>query len=199
MNRNFETLQLPETMKPILMEKYKKIRARVQAGTKYTNPEKLMPLTVNFLFKFNNLPINEGKLVGISIITKKEFKAFKLQILYFMSQSRIRDRQEYVLHRILLVSKYFGLGMPFYYLSKKILNKLWTLLKNTKDDVIAGVVSSISLLCNNFSKVSVNALCTLLGIRMCIIQSQIKTKIFERFRVSCFVSLVKSSDLLRKI
>ncbi|MHA1292427.1 MAG: hypothetical protein ACTSQJ_07150 [Promethearchaeota archaeon] len=89
--------------------------------------------------------------------------------------------------------------MHFFYQSKKILYKLWESIKNTKDDVIAGLISSITVLCSFKEKVNINAICKRLGIRMSTIHSQVRKKIFERFKISGFISLVKSSDLLEKL
>ncbi len=89
--------------------------------------------------------------------------------------------------------------MVFYYQSKKILYKLWENIKNTSDNVIAGVVASISILCSFKEKITINSLCNMLGIKMSTIHFQIKKRIFERFNNSEFVSLVKSSEILKKI
>ena len=55
------------------------------------------------------------------------------------------------------------------------------------------------MLCSYKGKVSISAICTHLGIMMSTVQAQVKKKIFERFRVKGFISLIKSSDILVKI
>ena len=74
-------------------------------------------------------------------------------------------------------------------------------MKNTKDDVIAGLISSIYVLCSISlqEKVNISGICTKLGIKMSTIQFQVKNRIFKRLKVDGFVSLKKSADLLRKI
>jgi hypothetical protein len=89
--------------------------------------------------------------------------------------------------------------MAFYYQCKKILYRLWDIIKNTKDDVITGLVASISVLCSFNEKVSVSSLCDKIGIKMSTIQSQVKKRIFEQFKVTGFTTLIKSSDRLKKI
>ena len=89
--------------------------------------------------------------------------------------------------------------MAFYFQSKKILFKLWDNIKNTKDDVIAGLIASISILCSfKDNNVSVSSICKKLGIKMSTIQSQVKKRIFEEFKISGFTTLIKSTDLLKK-
>ena len=88
--------------------------------------------------------------------------------------------------------------MSFYFLSHKVLSKLWQTIKNTTDDVIAGLCTSITALCSFKNVISVSAICDLLNIKMSTIQFQVKNRIFKRFRVPGFVSLVRSAELLRK-
>jgi transcription initiation factor TFIIIB Brf1 subunit/transcription initiation factor TFIIB len=198
-SRIFTILNLPDSHKELVFNKFKKIREGLNPGTKYRNPEKLVPIAIYFTLKLQNVSINEKELLEVAKISKKDFNTFKLQILKFVPQYAERNRKDYILQKILEISEHFELGMPFYYQSKKILYKLWESIKCTKDDVIAGLVSSISILCSFKEKVTVNAICKRLGIKMSTIQSQVKKRIFNQLNVTGFVSLVKSSKLLRKI
>ncbi len=198
-SRIFNNLNLPETHKELVFEKFKKIRKGLKPGTKYRNPEKLVPIAIYFTLKLQNISVNEKELLEVSKISKKEFNAFKLQIQSFVPKYAERNRKEYIMQKILEISEHFGLGMPFYYQSKKILYRLWAGIICTKDDVIAGLVSSISILCSFKDQVNVNSVCKRLGIKMSTIQSQVKKRIIDKLNITGFVSLVKSSDLLRKI
>jgi hypothetical protein len=159
-----------------------------------------VPLTIYFVCKFENISINEAELLEVSKISKKDFYAFKLQILNFFPEYVERDRKTYVLQKILELTEHFNLGMEFYFQSKKILFRLWKNIKNTKDEVIAGLVASISVLCAFKSKdISVSAICNKLGIKMSTIQSQVKRRIFDQFQIEGFTTLIKSSELLKKV
>ena len=90
--------------------------------------------------------------------------------------------------------------MGFYFQCKKILFKLWDNIKNTKDEVIAGLIASISILCSfNDKNVSVSSLCNKLGIKMSTIQSQVKKRIFDEFKISGFTTLIKSTEILKNV
>lgn len=132
-------------------------------------------------------------------LTRKEFNDFFMQIRVYYPEYVERDRKNYISLRIFEISEYFELGMPFYHLSKKILHKLWEVVKGTTDDVLAGLVCSISGLCAFNGKISVNTICKRLGICMSIIQVQVKRKLLNHFKVDGFVSLEKSSDLLEGV
>ncbi len=198
--RIFEMLNLPSSLKYIVLNKFRKLRACLHPGTKYRAPDKLIPITIYFVCKFENISIHEAELLEVSKITKKEFNWFKLQFQNYIPQYKERNRKQYIVQKILEISEHFNLGMDFYYHSKFILYKLWDAIKNTKDDVIAGLVCSISLLCAfNSSKVTVNSICTRLGIKMSTIQSQVKKRIFEQFKIPGFTTLINSTDLLKKV
>ncbi|MHA1235857.1 MAG: hypothetical protein ACTSQL_12340 [Promethearchaeota archaeon] len=97
------------------------------------------------------------------------------------------------------MSEHFNLGMPFYYQSKKILNRFYDSIKDTKDDVICGLVTSITLLCSQKKEVSVCAICDRLGIKMSTIHRQVERRVIQRFNVPGFKTLVKSAELLKKV
>ncbi|MCJ7647791.1 MAG: hypothetical protein MUP85_04200 [Candidatus Lokiarchaeota archaeon] len=190
-------LPLSETL-PIFKQ-FCAIRKVLQSGTKFRSPEKLVPITIYLHFKLNCKGINEQELLEISLISKKEFNAFKLQVKNFIPYYNKRDRKNYILQKILQITEQFGMGMEFYDTAKKIMYTFWEIIKNTKDDVIAGVVCSIVALCDKQKRLKVNAICSHLGIQMSTIQRQVEENVFNHLRVKGFKSLVKSSALLRKI
>jgi len=178
---------------------FKKIRAQLGKGTKYRSAEMLVPCVIYFYYKRNNTPISEKKLLEVSKISKKDFNEFKIPMVKLWPQYKERDRKEYIIQRILEITEHFGLGMPFYYQSYKILSRFYESVKDTKDDVIVGLVTSITLLCSQSEGVSVSALCERLGIKMSTIHRQVERRVIERFRVPGFRSLVKSAGLLKKV
>ena len=197
-SRIFNCLNLPSSKRKTVFEKFRKIREGLRPGTKYRSPDKLVPITIYFSLKLQNISINESELLEVSKISKKDFNAFKLQINNFIPQYADRNRKDYILQKILEISEHFEVGMPFFYHSKKILYKLWKEIYCTKDDVIAGLVASITALCFYKDKMSVNAICNKIGIKMSTIQSQVKKNIFNTFKITGFVSLVRSSEVLKE-
>jgi len=200
-SRVFSALSLEKysDIQKMVLEKFRLIRSKIKKGSKYRSIERLVLITIYFCLKLRNVSINPYELVEVSEITKKEFNDFVLQLQKYLPEYGGRNRQEYILQRVLEVAEHFDLGMPFYYLSEKILYRLWDGIKNTTDNAVAGLISSISALCSCKDKVSVSAICKRIGVQMSTIQAQVKKKFFERFRVEGFVSLVKSSGLLKEI
>lgn len=198
-SRIFTCLDLADydAVKRMVLDKFINVRAEIRPGSKYRNTEKLATIIIYYCLKLRSISINPIELITVSKLTKREFNDFNLQVQAYVPEYAERNRQNYILQRVMEISEHFELGMYFYYQAKKILHRLWEGIKDTTDNVIAGLVSSITTLCSYKEKISVNSICGRLGIRMSTIQSQVKRKIFTRFRVKGFVSLVKSSNLLR--
>ena len=192
-------LGLPLVEVEPVFKKFVGIRGCIRPGTKYRSVEKLVPITIYLHFKLNCKGISEQELLEISHINKKQFNAFKLQLRAFLPEYQARNRKNYVLQKILQITEEFELGMEFYNNARGIMHRLWEIIKNTKDDVIAGVVCSIVALCEPNRELRVNTLCTHLGIQMSTIQRQVEQNVFNHLRVRGFKSLISSSGLLRKV
>jgi len=192
-------LQIPLTDTKTILEQFKEIHSHLGKGTKYRAPHKLVPLIIYFYYKEQGKYINEKDLLALAKISKKDFNAFKLPMISFWPEYQRRNRMEYISRRIMELVDHYELGMPFYYQSKKILHRFYESIKNTTDNVIVGLVTSITLLCSERTDVRINNICDLLDIRMSTIQIQVKRRIFERFKVPGFKSLVKSAEILRQV
>ena len=196
--RILSALQLSRSLERIIFQKFQAIRSQISPRTKYRSPEKLIPIVIYYYHKLNSIPINEFNLLEIAKISKKDFNDFKLQINEFIPHYAERNRKEYITQQIGKLVEHFDLGMEFYFQAKRVLYKLWETIKNTKDSVIAGVVASILVLCNDEIEVKISYICERLGIQMSTIQSQVEKHIFKRLKVSGFKSLIRSSDLLKE-
>lgn len=197
--RILTALGFPLTDIQPLLEKFKYNRSQLGKGTKYRSPQMLVPCIIYAYYKENNKPIREKDLLEMTSISKKDFNAFKFSILRIWPEYKERNRKEYINRRILEVTEHFDLGMAFFYQSKKILNRFYDAIKATKDDVIIGLVTSITLLCSQHENVSISALCNRLDIKMSTIHRQVEKKVMQRFNVPGFKSLVKSADLLKNV
>ncbi len=182
-----------------VLKLFLKLRKCLQKGTKYRSVRKLVPITIYLYFKLNCKGINEQELLEKSEISKKEFNSFKLQLRDYIPQYYSRDRKQYILQKIMNITAALNQDMQFYHAAEKVLEKFWQIIKNTKDDVVAGVCTSIIALCEAERDLKVSTICNHVGIQMSTIHRQIEQKIFERLRVEGFESLVRSSELLRKL
>ncbi len=200
-SRVFTCLDLADynDIKQMVYDKFVIVREEIRSGSKFRNVNKLVSVMTYFCLKLRAIPVNASAIIEFCDISRKEFNAFFLQVRMYLPKVTYRERQDYIVQRILDVSETFGLGMPFYYLSKKIMSRLWENIKNTTDNVIAGLISSIAILTAYRDQISVSKVCKRLGIRMSTIQDQVYKKIVSKLSKVKFVSLVKSADLLCEI
>ena len=196
-SRIFDCLSLPRACEVRVRDKFSEIFPQLQSGSRFKNPERLAAIISYVVLKLENITIKRKDLIDISALSKEEFNNFILQMQQYIPEYTKRNRQDYVAQKLLEITEHFGLDMAFYFLSRKILSKLWENIKNTTDDVIAGLCTSITALCSYRGVISVSSICDLLNIRMSSVQFQVKKRIFERFRLPGFISLVRSSDLLK--
>lgn len=186
------------SLREMVMINFREIRAKLRSGSKYRNVEKLVAIILYFRFKIDNISVANVDIFENTELSKKEFNVFFMQVRDYFPNYLVRDRQKYISQKLLEITNHFGLEMPFYFLSKKVLYRLWEGIKNTTDNVIAGLCASITALCDYKEEVRISSICELLNIRMSTIQLQVKKKIFERFGIPGFSTLVHSADLLKK-
>ncbi|MHA1783598.1 MAG: hypothetical protein ACTSVE_00215, partial [Candidatus Helarchaeota archaeon] len=188
-----------------ILKNVKIIWQRIEKGTKFRNVEKLIPAVIYVYFKTKCLFINRSKLLENSKLSKEEFRAALMTVIRFLDHEvRIaylkRTRKRYCEQKILKITEEFDLGMDFYHQAVALMYKLWGIIQNTKEDVIVGVACSLIALTPAYrEKISVSKICSHVGIQMSTVQSQVKKRIIERFKIPGFISLVKSSNLIEKI
>jgi hypothetical protein len=178
---------------------YKRVRKTLRLGTTYRNPEKLMDLVIYCYHKMNHLCIDLAQLLTHSVLTRSEFNAFMIQFQHHFPDYSARNRKQYILQKISYVRQHFNLDMTFYFQSEKIVHHFWNAIQETKDDVIAGVASAITILCMYHQHVSVNAICSLLNIKMSTVHRRVERHLIDHYEVRGFESLVKSSHLIRNL
>jgi len=188
-----------DDVKQMVYDKFVVVRKKLRSRSKFRNINKLVSVMTYFCLKLRAIPVNAAAIIQFSDIGRKEFNAFFLQIRRYLPRLTDKQRQDCITQRILDISETFGLGMPFYYYSKKILDKFWNGIKNTTDNVVAGLVCSIAVLTSYKDQVSVSSICKRLDIKMSTIQVQVSEKIVSKFRVGTFITLIKSAGMLQEI
>ncbi len=187
-----------QDLKEMVYLKFSQVYIKLRPGSKYRNVPKLVAIITYLCFKLRYIPINASDIIEVSDIEKNEFDEFLLQVRHYMPEYASRDRKKFITQRIHEITEHFELGMPFFYQTRKILSKLWEVIKNTTDNIIAGVVCSISNLSIYDHKIPISAICDKLSIKSGTVNNKVKEKIVKFFKIKGFISLVKSADLIRK-
>ena len=160
----------------IIIRKFKEIRPYIRPKSKFRNPEKAIPCIIYFYYKEANIVIDVETLLEVSEILKIEFNEFRKQMELFWPAYNTRDLKKYILTRIGGIIGYKYL----YNQSKKILDKYWDLIKDSKDDVIAGLVTGIAITLSKCEMLTLNSICKSLNINQSSLQKSIQTKLFDR-------------------
>ncbi|GAI72615.1 unnamed protein product [marine sediment metagenome] len=101
----------------------------------------------------------------------------------FWSKYQNRDRKKYVLNRIGGVITEKKLGTTLYFQSEKILDKFWDLIKDSRDDVIAGLVIGIAKIRSKREDIALGSICEFLGISQGTLQKSVQRKLFDRLGI----------------
>jgi transcription initiation factor TFIIIB Brf1 subunit/transcription initiation factor TFIIB len=168
--RILSALDIPHSFHEAIFLQFKQIYSKFNPSTKYRSVEKLVPIILYYSLRDQNITIDICKLLEVSKISKSEFNLFRLQVGQNISSRGSVKRQRYISQMLIALKEQFHLGMEFVFYAKKVMVRLWELIKSTTDNVIAGVSASITILCYYKDQICIKAICKLLGIRMSTIQ-----------------------------
>jgi hypothetical protein len=193
------TIQEINKLKDLCIRQYYNIRNALATSSKYMNVNVLGPIFILHFLKVNGLTFNFHSSLPYLQINKHEyFIGLKKITPFFIHEYGNRDRKLQVMDIIEEVKTYFGLKKRFYKNAHTILERLWELLQNTTDEVLAGVISVLSVISINNESISVNAVCEKIGIASSSVIYQVRNKLFKALKISGFTTLRKSKALIRK-
>ncbi len=197
--RILSDLDLPDSFSSMICYKFRKIfkSGRINRGNR--GAKTLIPAIIFYCLKSWNFTVNISEILSVSNLKKEKFNAVLGAIQEFFPKYKLRKRKDYILMKISHIREACDLGMEFYHDAKAIMERFWDNFKHSKDDVIAGVIASMTALSFYRNKVKVSDICKVVHIAQSTIQYQVKKKIFERYKIRGFTSLVKSSGLLKRV
>ena len=191
-------LRLPEKDIRVIFTVFKDFHPKIQKGTRFRNPEKLIPCIIFVYYKYyESRPISSVELINYSKISRKELNDFLTHNSHLWAGYNM-DKQSMVLKLILKVTEEYKLGMDFYYQSEKILLGLWEYICDTTEQILAGFACSLTILCVSGYKVRISNICEKLNISMSNISKKFKDKIVKAFKLENYKSLVKSAELIKR-
>ncbi len=191
-------LRLPEKDIRAIITIFKDFHPKIQKGTKFRNPEKLIPCIIFIYYKYyESRPISSVELINYSKISRKELNNFLNHNSHLWAGHNM-GKQSMVLKLILKVTEEYKLGMDFYYQSEKILLGLWEYICDTTEQILTGFACSLTILCVSGYQVRVSNICEKLNVSMTNISKKFKDKIVKEFKLENYKSLVKSAELIKR-
>jgi len=198
-NRIITALHLPISLKSDCIFVFKNVWKNLKKGTKGRAPEKLVPVILFMVSKVKAINFEIPHFINILNVSKSDFKEILMEASRYYPAYARRDRKQLILKKINEICLSFNFNNDFIKIANIILLKFWPFIKNTKDDVIAGVVTTLTITAKNINSVSISSICDKIGIKMSTINYQVKNHIFGKKRISGFKSLVNSSKLIKEV
>ena len=178
-----EKLGRPIKDASIILRKYKEIHPYIRSKPKFGGLKTFIPCIIYYHYREANIVIDLDTLLEVSEISKKKLNEFRKWMELFWPVYKTRDHKKYVLTKI---GGIIGYGKP-YKQSKNILDKFWDLIKDSKDDVIAGLVIGISITLSKCSNLTLSSICKSLNISQSSLQNSIQRKLFDRLGIENIV------------
>jgi len=197
--RILSALDLPNSFEASIFKKFKTLYSRIEKQSKFRAPRKLVPVIIFHYCRKRNIPLNSKKFLSVSKLSQTDFREGRYVYLEFYPEYFTRDRVALIKNYISEIKEEFELGNTFFKNSLHIADYFWKYLINTTDAVIAGLVSSIAVLCdyNNYrDKVSINEICKTVNIRASTVNARIANTIVRCLKIKEFESPVKSHKLI---
>ncbi len=107
-----------------------------------------------------------------------------------------RDRLKIVRKKIFSVITHFHFDSKFLEASSSLLKKFWNNISNTTENILAGVISILTMIKLDIPYVNYNDICKYLNIGQSTVFYQVKNKILRPLHIEGFNGFKKSPKLL---
>jgi len=198
-NRILTALHLPNSLKNDCISIFRIVWKNLKKGTKGRSAEKLAPVILFMVLKVKTINFDVSSFMNILNVNKNDFKEILIETVRYYPAYAKRERKPLILKKVNEICEFFNFDKDFIILANVILQKFWPHIKNTKDDVIAGVISALVVIVKEIRSVSISRICDKIGIKMSTINYQVKNHIFGKKKNAGFRSLINSSNLIRDI
>lgn len=172
---------------------------QMRKGTKSRSPKKLAPVIIYMVFKAKGFDIRIADFIEKINSNKKEFTEILKQAAIFYPTYFKRDRKTVIIKKINKIKEIFRFDKGFTNKSQEIFKKFWPYIKNTKDDVIVGVIFILTMIALGINSIPFVHVCNKIGIKMSTVNYQVKNKIFKSLHLLGFISLRKSTDVIKDL
>ena len=171
---------------------YEQIRKKIRKFTKYRVASRIAPIIIFLYFRMKGLNISSKEFIKIAGLTRIEFRNGLKYIQRYFSRSFIRDHKAIITSILNELMHHFNFNPPFFHEAVQLLEKFWTLIQHTKEEIVAAVICIFTMIKLNINSPSYFTICKKLGITMSSAIYQVKHNIFERSNLSGFQGFTKS-------
>ncbi len=173
---------------------YHKLRDHVRIY--YRNTVRLLPVVIYIVFKINGLPIHSKEIINSSVHTQTQFRDCLFEVVKHCPEYVTRDRLKIVRKKISSVVTHFHFDFEFFQTSNSLLKKFWSNISNTTENILAGVISVLTMIKLDIHYVNYNDICKYLNIGQSTVFYQVKNKILRPLHIEGFNGFKRSPELL---
>ena len=110
-----------------------------------------------------------------------------------------KDKRGLVLTKVTQIKAKFRLPAQFKPNATAIMDKFWSYISNTTENVIVGTVCVLTILAMDIQKYSYSQICESIGIAPSTVIYQIRNKLFKRLHIAGFQSVLKSREMIKDL
>jgi len=175
-----------------------RILSRLKKYTKFKNVRLLAPIVVYTVFRSKGMTIKTYDFCRVSGISIGDFKEglFIVNPVYFEYVKP--DREKFVSQLIAKMITKFNLDSTFWDTTKKIIRTFLPLFKNTKDNIAAGLIITLSFVLLDYELPLLSDVFEALGTDITRAHYHLRNRIFLPNQLGGFKGFAKSREKLKQ-
>ncbi len=175
-----------------------RVKSSLKKNIKFLNVSLLAPVVVYVVFRSEGVIIKPLDLCRASSITLSDFREGLLVVNPFCVEYIKRNREKLVSQLINKVITKFNLDSTFENTTNKLCKTFFPLFKNTKDNIVAGLIIALSFVALDYNLQVLSRVFEALGTDITRAHYHIKRKIFLPNELGDFKGFVTSKEQLRR-
>ena len=175
-----------------------RVLSRLKKYTKYRNVRLLAPIVVYAVFRSKGMTIKTYDFCRVSRISLGDFKEGLLIVNLVYFDYVKRDREEFVSQLIAKMIIKFNLDFTFKVTTKEMFRTFFPSFKNTKDNIVAGLIITLSFVVLDYELPVLSEIFEALGTNITRAHYHLRKKIFLPNQLGDFKGFAKSKEQLKQ-
>ena len=175
-----------------------RVLSRLKKYTKFRNVRLLAPIVVYAVFRSKGMTIKTCDFCGVSNVSIGDFKEGLLVVHPVYFEYVKRDHEKFVFQLIAKMITKFNLDFTFWDTTKKMIKNFLPLFKNTKDNIAAGLIITLSFVVLDYELPALSDVFEALGTDITRAHYHLRTKIFLPNQLGNFKGFAKSKERLKQ-
>ncbi len=175
-----------------------RVYARLKKCTKFKSVRLLAPVIVYTVLRSKGMTVKSLDFCLASDISLSDFKEGLLVVGPFYTEYIKRNREEFVSQLIAKMITRFNLDYDFWDTTKKMIRTFLPLFRNTKDNIVAGLIIALSFVALDYKLRALSEIFKALGTNITRAHYHIRRRIFVPNQLGEFNGFAKSRERLKQ-